>query len=173
MSSLGDRWLHVMGVGMAAETLACDTGGIGDEVVVAAWLHDVGYAPTVVSTGFHPLDGARFLAERSAPAAVVSLVAHHTGAVFEAEERGLTAELVEFEQPDGHALDVLTFIDLTTGPDGRRVRVRERLDEIIARYPEGDPVYRAVSRSRASLTASCERAVRVLGLSDEWLFAPV
>ena len=31
-------------------------------LVAAAVLHDVGYAPTVALTGFHPLDDARYLA---------------------------------------------------------------------------------------------------------------
>ena len=30
----------------------------------AAWLHDVGYAPSLVETGLHALDGARFLRDR-------------------------------------------------------------------------------------------------------------
>jgi HD superfamily phosphodiesterase len=30
-------------------------------VVTAAWLHDIGLAPDLRDTGFHPLDGARFL----------------------------------------------------------------------------------------------------------------
>ena len=29
-----------------------------DDLVAAAWLHDIGYAPGLVQTGFHPLDGA-------------------------------------------------------------------------------------------------------------------
>ena len=44
-------------------------GGLGgwpklsltDDLVAAAWLHDIGYAPELVETGFHPLDGARYL----------------------------------------------------------------------------------------------------------------
>ena len=32
-------------------------------LVDAAWLHDVGYARELVDTGFHPLDGARWLRE--------------------------------------------------------------------------------------------------------------
>lgn len=173
MSSMGDRWAHVAAVGSAAESLASDTGKVPGMVVAAAWLHDIGYAPDVFSTGFHPLDGAKFLASESAPYEVVSLVAYHTGATFEAEERGLAEALAVFDRPDETSLDLLTFVDLTTGPKGQRVSVRERLDEIVNRYSEEDPVHRAVSRSRGSLVESCERAVAGLGLSDEWLFASV
>jgi putative nucleotidyltransferase with HDIG domain len=58
---------------------------------VCGLLHDIGYAPSLVATGFHPVDGARFLRAQGTPEVVVSLVAHHSGAVFEAEQRGLAA----------------------------------------------------------------------------------
>jgi hypothetical protein len=44
-------------------------------MVMAAWLHDIGYAPELAVTGFHPLDGARFLRRAGADGQVVSLVA--------------------------------------------------------------------------------------------------
>ncbi len=33
-------------------------------LVVAAYLHDIGYAPSLAIEGFHPLDGARFVREQ-------------------------------------------------------------------------------------------------------------
>ena len=61
--------------------------------MAAACWHDLGYAPELVVTGFHPLDGARFLAREGYPARLCALVAHHSAAMFEAEERGLADEL--------------------------------------------------------------------------------
>ncbi|WP_349497869.1 HD domain-containing protein [Actinoallomurus iriomotensis] len=49
------RWAHTQGVAGRAESLA----GEADLLAAAAWLHDIGYSPEVVDTGFHPLDGAR------------------------------------------------------------------------------------------------------------------
>jgi hypothetical protein len=53
-------------------------------LVAAACLHDLGYAPALIETGFHGLDGARHLRalgyERLA-----GLVAYHSGARGEAE----------------------------------------------------------------------------------------
>ena len=40
------------------EALSC---GRAEVLTQAAVLHDVGYAPDVAITGFHPLDGARHL----------------------------------------------------------------------------------------------------------------
>jgi len=57
-------------------------------VVSAAWLHDVGCAVVAQDSGLHALDGARYLAGLGADPVVVSLVAFHTGAEYEAEEGG-------------------------------------------------------------------------------------
>jgi hypothetical protein len=61
--------------------------------VAAAWLHAIGYAPSIGHTRFRPLDGARHRRDQGWPTSVVNLVAHHSGARFEAEERGLTTVL--------------------------------------------------------------------------------
>lgn len=129
----------------------------GDAVRIAAWLHDVGYASSVAQTGFHPVDGARFLRAQGVPAVVVSLVAHHTGAAFEAEQRGLADELAAFAAPPRELLDVLTFADLTTAPDGTGTSVAGRLSEILTRYDEGSAVHRAVVASSPVLVAAARR----------------
>lgn len=46
-----------------------------DCLVAAAWLHDIGYAPSVRQTGFHPLDGAMFARSAGFGELVASLVA--------------------------------------------------------------------------------------------------
>ena len=55
------RWAHTQGVAATARSLAPVLGPDADLVTAAAWLHDIGYAPDVAATGFHPLDGARHL----------------------------------------------------------------------------------------------------------------
>lgn len=162
----GDRWLHVHGVAELAIQLRDKNLGLSDAVVAAAWLHDVGYASNLVETGFHPIDGARWLRRQGVPEGIVALVAYHSGACFEAEERGVVAELAEFPEPDPDQLDMLTLVDMAVGPTGERVSVEARLDEILARYPADDPVHRAVMRSRSSLIQSAERAAQRLGLAN-------
>lgn len=126
-------------------------------LVAAAWLHDVGYAPDLQDSGFHPLDGARYLREEGFPERVVNLVAHHSGARFEAAERGLEAELAEFELEDSPVMDALVTADLTTGPDGERLAYRDRVAEILERYPPEDPVHRAWLQAADSLEACVQR----------------
>jgi len=41
-----------------------------DALVASAWLHDIGYAPALRRTDFHPLDGALFLRRKGWPKAV-------------------------------------------------------------------------------------------------------
>ena len=163
LAPLGPRWRHVEGVARRAGTLS-GLASTEDRVAVvaAAWLHDVGYAPTVAVTGLHPLDGARYLRNEGWPELVVCLVAHHTGAEVEAEERGLTQELAEFDRPPEPLLDLVTTADLTTSPDGDEVNAAQRLAEILRRYPPDDPVHRAVTRSTPSLLAAADRVSRRL-----------
>lgn len=167
LAGLGRRWEHVQTVGRLADRLVADVG-LHPEVAAAAWLHDLGYAPALNVTDFHPLDGASFLAREGAPAQVIALVAHHTGARFEAEERGLSSELASMPQPEPDDLDALTLLDLVTTPDGGLTDPVSRLVEILGRYETGSPVHRAVSRSRHELLASAGRARARLRLSDEW-----
>src|ERR1700694_5208157 len=135
LAPLTTRLAHVRGVAAAAQRLVTRIDLLeADSLVAAAWVHDVGYAPSVRSTGFHPVDGAVFVRAEGFPAAVVSLVAYHTGAVFEARERGLSDALVEFREPSALLLDVLTCADMMTGPDGSPVRGEGRVREIQSRY---------------------------------------
>ncbi|WP_345207795.1 HD domain-containing protein [Fodinibacter luteus] len=156
-----ERWCHVQAVAARAVEVS-QTGADDDPVVSAAWLHDVGYAPLARDSGLHALDGARYLAGLGADPVVVSLVAFHTGAEYEADERGLARELAAVPRPEQALLDTLILCDLTVSPTGEQVAVTARLDEIVARYPAWDPVHRAVLRSRPYLEACCDRAQTVL-----------
>lgn len=160
------RWAHVLGVARTASDIApALLARDADAVVAAAWLHDVGYAPSIAMTGFHPVDGARFAKSAGMPDLVVSLIAHHSGASAEAIERGLTPELAEFDRPPRHVLDVVTYADMTTAPDGTPIDAAMRVSEILSRYPSDDPVHAAVSRSSAELLATVARIKEQLRLA--------
>ena len=167
LSALGPRWAHIQTVGRLADRMVKEHG-TSHEIAAAAWLHDLGYAPALMRTGFHPLDGASFLSDEGAHDLVIRLVAHHTGARFEAEERGLQRELARFPLPNADDLDTLTLLDLVTSPTGEFTTPEERINEILSRYPAGHPVNCAVTRSGPELLASAARARARLGLSDVW-----
>lgn len=163
LAGLPRRLTHVRGVAVAAEGLVARLDlAESSSVVAAAWLHDVGYAPSVRVTGFHPVDGAVFVRAEGFPAVVVSLVAYHTGAVFEARERGFSDVLGEFAEPAELLLDVLTCADMTTSPDGSPVSAQDRVSEILSRYSVDDPVHRAIGWSAPMLLAATARVEALL-----------
>jgi hypothetical protein len=154
------RWAHIQGVAMQARSLAPILGEDADLFEAAAWLHDVGYSPELIDTGFHPLDGARYLRDvHHANETLCRLVANHSGALIEAEERGMDGVLSAEFPPAGPLLsDALTYCDMTTGPDGQPLSVDERLADIRARYGPGHVVARSIERSARELL----EAVRVI-----------
>jgi putative nucleotidyltransferase with HDIG domain len=166
LAELPRRWAHVQGVAAVASAIAPRIAPIDAEAIVAAaWLHDVGYASTISSTGFHPVDGAAFARALGMPDLVVSLIAHHTGADAEAAERGLSVALAAYPPPPADILDVVTFADLTTSPTGDPTSAEERVAEILSRYEKDDPVHAAVSRSAPELLASVTRVYERLELA--------
>ncbi|MFI9061479.1 HDIG domain-containing metalloprotein [Streptomyces sp. NPDC053429] len=160
LPQLGNRWLHTQAVAKRAEeavqAVAEDEQGL---LVAAAWLHDIGYAPELRQTGFHPLDGARYLQALGASPRLVCLVAHHSGAVYEAEQRGLSEELAAYEREDSPLLDALIFADMTTGPAGQSFDFDDRIDEILVRYEPGSEVHTAIATARPYLSEAVRRTL--------------
>ncbi|MFD6715851.1 HD domain-containing protein [Micromonospora chalcea] len=156
--ALPRRWAHVRGVAAKAERLARLIGAERDVLVASAWVHDIGYAPEIVDTGFHSLDGARWLLREQFDHRIAALVAHHSCASFEAEERGLGGALAkEFPREESAVADALWFADMTTGPDGQDLSVEERLSEIRKRYGPQDLVTRFWQRAEAPLLEAVRR----------------
>jgi len=96
---------------------------LSEALTAAAWLHDIGYAPDLAKTGFHPLDGARYLARIDAPERIVSLIARHSYAVLEAELRGLGYPVAAFPDECGTLRDALWCCDLTTSRTGSQSKL--------------------------------------------------
>ena len=82
-------------------------------LVDAVWLHNIGDSPEAARTGFHPLDGARYLVSVGTFADLVGAVAHNSCARFEAEERGLASELGTCTAPSEAVMDALVYADMT------------------------------------------------------------
>jgi len=140
LSSLRRRWSHARAVGTAAREVGRHLKARDAEVLLAAaYLHDIGYAPDLVETGFHQLDGARHLSTLG-HGRLAGLVAHHTRAVHEARLRGLGQALSEFDDEDSIVSAALAYCDLTAGPQGEEMTPEQRPADVGARYGEDDPV---------------------------------
>ncbi|MFI7670815.1 HD domain-containing protein [Nocardia sp. NPDC049526] len=152
LQMLPRRLRHVEGVARRAALAA----GIVDDpalLVAAGWLHDVGYAPDLIRTGFHPVDGATFLQQIGASDRLCGLVANHSCACVEARTRG-----VVLDWPDERTAlrDALWWADMTTTPDGTDVGLTERLADVYLRYGETDVVSRSLREAEPALRAAVD-----------------
>jgi putative nucleotidyltransferase with HDIG domain len=121
-------------------------------IVRAAWLHDIGYSDQVAQTGFHPLDGARWLRDRGWPSEVCRLVAWHSEAGIEAALRSLDGDLAaEFDQPPSLVAAALAWADLTSSPTGTACAVSQRIDDILDRHPSDSAAHTATVAARPAL----------------------
>ena len=149
-----------------------------ETLLSAAVLHDIGYAPLVRSTGFHPLDGARWLLVRGCPTDVAAAVAHHSEALLQPGAAPFADRYAALPRPDAAVADLLTYADQTTTPDGHRVGVVARVVERWRRTGGGDAavlarvarLVHAVARVDALLVASggCDASLEA---ADELLVA--
>jgi hypothetical protein len=132
-------------------------------LVAAAYLHDVGYTPALLITGFHALDGAMYLRRLHVDERVVGLVANHTCAGTEARLRQLDQRLTnEFPKDRSLPHDELAFCDLTTGPDGEAVSLDERLIDVRLRYGPDDLIKQFIDQAEPEMRAVVQRAQALL-----------
>jgi predicted hydrolase (HD superfamily) len=166
-TALPRRWAHVQGVAARARSIAPTLGPDADLLEAAAWVHDIGYLPELAKTGLHQLDGARYLRDALRTEDMLCrLVAHHSCAHIEADERGLANVLYyEFKPVSQGLANALTFCDMTTSPDGKPVHVNRRLAEIHDRYG----VCHVVSRSIRRATPTILNAVDAIHANNAWM----
>jgi hypothetical protein len=151
------RLEHVRGAGTVAGMVASALSPHQPEMIIAAaWLHDIGYAPAIARTGFHPVDGALFLAREGWPDPVVFMVAHHSQAAVLAPYYGVQHHMALLEHVHGVADDIITFSDLRAGPNGLGAEPRDRVEDMRRRHADSGVVPRAIreARYRMLLTAA-------------------
>ena len=153
LSGVGTRFAHSQGV--VRQVRRADwlvDARWRSAITRAAWLHDIGYSEHVADTGFHQLDGARWLRDHGRLLDWCRLVAWHTGSDVEGRLRGLHAELVaEFDPPPPLATAILTWADVTTSPVGAMWTAERRLTDILERHPADSIVHRAIVATWPSL----------------------
>ncbi|MBU3066437.1 HD domain-containing protein [Nocardia sp. NEAU-G5] len=150
---LPKRWKHVQGV---AEQAAAAAGFVddGDMLVAAAWLHDVGYAPDLVKTGFHPVDGATFLRDIGVVERLCALVANHSCAHVEARHREIPLEWTDERTP---LRDALWWADMTTTATGERTDLESRIVDVERRYGRDHVVTQSVREAEPELAEAIRR----------------
>jgi hypothetical protein len=159
LADLPERWRHTIGVVRRTELVrgAVGSRSDGEDLLIAAWLHDIGYAAALRDTGFHPLDGARHLAATGWPPRIAALVAHHSAARYVAEARGLAEQLQAFPCEQSPVSDALIYADQTVGPNGLSMNLEQRLADMIERHGPGSPNAAAHARRAPILRAAVQR----------------
>lgn len=159
---VGTRLAHSLGVGRQAELFTTNyPADQRNRIVTAAYLHDIGYSRRCRRTGWHPYDGARWLAAQGYDTVICHLVMWHTAAWYEGRLRGLyDTAVTQFGLPDPTSLDtaVLAASDLLTGPAGQTLTVDERLADIARRYPPTSVVAQAMTQAETELRVLVDRA---------------
>jgi hypothetical protein len=131
-------------------------------LVAAAWLHDIGCAPELRDTAFHPIDGARYLQGSGWPPAICDLVAHHSGARFVANVLQLDRELGVYPFRQDAVSDALTAADQTVGPRGEAMTVEERIGDMLKRHGPDSPNAQAHPQRERYILAAATRMARRL-----------
>lgn len=139
-SSTPHRFLHLQTVWQRAVELR--TLGLpwlepamSDRLELAALLHDIGRALDPDDTEPHGFVGARLL-DLLGLDDIAPLVAHHSGARFEAAERGM-ADRDKWSTAEPDLLGILTFLDRMTSATGETVSLAQRRCDLAHRHGEG------------------------------------
>jgi HD domain-containing protein len=162
LRGLPDRMAHSLLAGVQARRVRATVPiADADLLVSAALVHDIGYAPALRHTGFHPIDGANFLLMLGAPHRLAALVAHHSESHLLAAAHGLLPELSRFRREQGPVADALAYADMTAGPHGTPMSVPDRLADIAARHAHEDPELVAARGARVPLLLAAAQRVQL------------
>lgn len=176
------RLSHIFGVMDTAKRLGPQLPGdsFSNDLEMAALFHDIGYAPPLRKTGFHPLDGAIFLTRYGAPEQVVDAVIRHSGAETEAmhhpEISSIYSRLPHVNN-NSLLVDALTFCDLRTSSGGHRSTLRQRCQDIELRYGSEHAVSRNLRKNISVFQSAFDRVLRQIAINFHvylpWLFVDI
>lgn len=130
------RLAHILRVIKTAQKLEAHQS-FGGRLILAASYHDIGYAESLIVTGYHPIDGALVARGDGLDPEITDAVLHHSGARAMAQQS--RPELMCYYGRDCRMMHTtlsraLTFCDTHSGPRGELFTLTERLDEIRIRH---------------------------------------
>lgn len=130
------RLAHILRVIETAQELEAHQP-FGGRLILAAIYHDIGYAETLIETGYHPIDGALVARRDGLDPEISDAVLHHSGAWALAQRS--RPDLMQYYGCDCRMMHTqlsraLTFCDTHSGPHGERFALTERLAEIRIRH---------------------------------------
>ena len=151
----GNRLAHILTVAENVNRTLTKTPVLrhyADLGTAAALLHDVGYIPELHDTGFHPIDGARYLTSLGATELAAFIICHSQAAEY-ADLAGLPRIPVSLHP----IASVITFWDVRVAPGGKVLSYEERLEDIKNRHGEESLTWKAHMRAMSRIQASEDR----------------
>lgn len=124
----------------------------------AGLVHDIGYLEDIADTGFHPLDGYRFLLRSGFPELARRIVGHGC-AIEEAELLGITLP----EGIDDLIARLITYWDMQVRTGGEIAGYEIRLRDVLTQYGEDSLIGRANRCARPRIEQIIEQINRLLG----------
>ena len=162
-AELPRRWAHSQGVARQAAGIGHALNGAGALVESAAWLHDIGYAsPLALSASIRSM--GRATCETTRSVIVACGRSSPTTRAHSSRRRAGARRPTCRRVPIGDVEAVLARgADLLRHDTSRRRDrdVKQRLEEILTRYPEDHVVHRAIS-SGAELRAQVDIVIATL-----------
>jgi len=128
------RVAHVLEISRRVRETAEKLGLRGAQLELAecaALLHDIGYWEPIAKTGFHPIDGARFLEEHQEPELAAYIIGHSCS-----PEEGELSGFPGIRQDPSLIAKLITYWDVQVKQGGEVVSYSERFADIISRYGE-------------------------------------
>ncbi|WP_245577025.1 HAD-IIB family hydrolase [Maridesulfovibrio zosterae] len=113
---------------------------LSDKIIIAALFHDIGYSEKLAKTGFHPLDGAAYLAHCGAPEDVIEAVLWHSSTPLEIQNLPeIKVYYDKFPVPDLENILIRTvcYCDFRTSPLGESFSFGQRIVELKNRFGTG------------------------------------
>lgn len=139
------RFAHMQQASKTAKRIATQTGLNGDKadrLITATLFHDVGYSEKLKQTGFHPLDGAAFLAHAGAQEEVIEAVLWHSSTEQDIKALPEVENIYKnFPPPskNNQTLKGVSYCDFRTSPVGESFSFGQRIAEFRNRF--GDNGY--------------------------------
>lgn len=134
------RLAHMRQACRTAQRIVTQMGyeaALAEKIVTAALFHDVGYSEKLRNTGFHPLDGAAYLAHCNAPEEVIEAVLWHSSTPVDIESLPEIKKIYDrFPTPDfdGIIHDAVRYCDFRTSPLGEAYSFGQRILELENRF---------------------------------------